>query len=94
MNRLQLAVMVLAAVSVLALLVVTVSLKRWLRLMLYCVAIVLLGVAGGYILATQPWYSEHWGYFNLISGIYMLLLAVAPAWAGINLMRREVLSRR
>ena len=48
----------------------------------------LLAAAGGFILKTQPWYTVHWGYMNPIVGFYFLALAVAPAWAAINQIRR------
>lgn len=87
MNRLQLVAMIVAALSVMALLLVTAQRERQTRLMLYVLTAILLTGGGAFVLATQPWYSEHWGYFNVISGVYFLLLAVAPLWALINLVR-------
>ena len=71
-----------------ALLLVTAAYQRTTRLVLYCTAAVLLAGAGGFILTTQPWQTEHWGYMNPIAGFYFLALAVAPVWAAVNLVRR------
>lgn len=87
MNRLQLAAMVFAALCVMALLIVSAGRERATRMMLYLMATALLAGGGVLVLVALPWYSEHWGYFNPISGFYFLLLAVAPLWAALNLMR-------
>lgn len=89
MNRLQAVAMVIAALSVMALLIVTASHERQTRLMLYCVAAALLAAGGCFILLTQEWHNEHWGYFNPVAGFYFLALAVAPVWAAINLIRHK-----
>ncbi len=88
MNRMQLLAMILAGVSVMALLFFTLYQERGTRLALYLIAVLLLGAVGAYLLIFEEPYTEAWGYTNVIGGVYFLLLAVAPLWAAINVIRR------
>ena len=87
MNRVQLAAMILAALSIIALLIAMARYDRRTQLIILSTVSVLLCGGGVFVLATQPWYTEPWGYMNPIFGTYFLLLAVAPIWAAINVAR-------
>ncbi|MFM1814558.1 MAG: hypothetical protein RLZ98_1253 [Pseudomonadota bacterium] len=87
MNRVQLAAMIVAALSIIALLIAMARYDRRTQLVILTTVSVLLCGVGAYVLVTQPWHTEAWGYMNPIFGFYFLLLAVAPIWAALNALR-------
>ena len=83
----QIVLLVIVALSMAGVMILMRKKPVTTQFMVYAMFALALAALGGVMLRYFPWYTEDLGYGNLAAAIYLLLLAVAPAWAAFNVWR-------